>query len=57
VRFLINLEFSTNSNLQWFKTYLPVLQKFQINYGFVETEIRNNFPYWEFSKFGIQFEL
>jgi hypothetical protein len=34
-----------------------LLEKFQIKYGFVGNEIRNNFPYWNFSKFRIEFEL
>jgi hypothetical protein len=32
-------------------------QKFQIKYGFVGNEIRNNFPNWNVSKFRIEFEL
>jgi hypothetical protein len=36
---------------------LPVLENFQIKYGIVENEIRNNFPYWNVSKFRIEFEL
>jgi hypothetical protein len=27
--------FQVNPNLPWFKIYLPLLKKFQINYGFV----------------------
>jgi hypothetical protein len=34
-----------------------LLQNFQIKYGFVENEIRNNFLYWNFLKFEIEFEL
>jgi hypothetical protein len=34
-----------------------VLEKMQIKYGLVENEIRNNSPYWNFSKFEIEFEL
>jgi hypothetical protein len=33
------------------------LQKIQINYGWKEFEIRNNFSYRNFSKFEIEFEL
>jgi hypothetical protein len=33
------------------------LKKFQIKCGFEGFEIRNNFPYWNFSKFGVGFEL
>jgi hypothetical protein len=34
-----------------------VLLKFQIKYGFEACEIRNNFPYRNFSKFSLDFEL
>jgi hypothetical protein len=34
-----------------------MLENFQIKYGFVGNEIRNNVPYWNFSKIGIEFEL
>jgi hypothetical protein len=33
------------------------LKIFQIKYGCEGIKIRNNFPYWNFSKFGIEFEL
>jgi hypothetical protein len=36
---------------------VPVIQNFQIKYGFEYFEIWNNFPYWNFSKFGLEFEL
>jgi hypothetical protein len=36
---------------------LPELKKFQIKYGCEWIKIRNNFPYCNFSKFGIEFEL
>jgi hypothetical protein len=39
------------------KDGLPEIKKFQIKYIFVSNLIRNNFPYWNFSKFGIEFEL
>jgi hypothetical protein len=52
-KYLIQID----SNLQWFKTYLPLLEKFQLKYVFVENEIRNNVPHWSFSKFGMKFEL
>jgi hypothetical protein len=35
----------------------PFLENFQIKYGIEDLEIENNFPYWSFSKFGIEFEL
>jgi hypothetical protein len=39
------------------KGVLTKLKKIQIKYGFEEFEIRNNFPYWNFLKFGVGFEL
>jgi hypothetical protein len=36
---------------------LTMLKKFQLKYGFVEDEVSNNFPYWNFSKFRIELEL
>jgi hypothetical protein len=56
VLYLIHI-FQANLNLQWFKTQLSVLKKFQTKYGFVENKIRNNFPYWNFSKFASEFKL
>jgi hypothetical protein len=32
--FLFILNFQANSNLQWFKIYLPLIKKFQINCRF-----------------------
>jgi hypothetical protein len=49
--------FSIGLELIRFKDDLPVLETFQIKYGIVENEIRNNFSYWNFSKFGLEFEL
>jgi hypothetical protein len=43
--------------LIWSKNVLPVLENFQIKYGFEDFGIRNNFAYWKFSKFGTKFEL
>jgi hypothetical protein len=43
--------------LVWSKAVLPEIQKFKIKYVFVDFEIRNTFPYWNFSKFGLGFEL
>jgi hypothetical protein len=34
-----------------------VLEKIQIKYGIVEKEIRNNFPYCNFFRIRIEFEL
>jgi hypothetical protein len=39
------------------KRYPPKLKKFQIKYGSSRFEIRNNFPFWHFSIFEIEFEL
>jgi hypothetical protein len=39
------------------KDRFPKFKKFQIKYGCEALEIRNNFPYWNFSKFGVEFEL
>jgi hypothetical protein len=36
---------------------LSELKFFQIKYGCEGMKIRNNFPYWIFLKFGIEFEL
>jgi hypothetical protein len=34
-----------------------MLEKTQIKYGFAGNKIRKNFPYWNSSKFRIEFEL
>jgi hypothetical protein len=39
------------------KGALPDFKKIQIKYDFEGFKIRNNFPYWKFSKFEIEFEL
>ncbi len=39
------------------KDGVPEFKKIQIKYGCEGIKIRNNFPYWNFSKFGIEFEL
>jgi hypothetical protein len=39
------------------KTGFILIKKIQIKYGCDGIKIRNNFPYWNFSKFGIEFEL
>jgi hypothetical protein len=36
---------------------LPVLEKLEVKYGWKELEIRNNFPYINFSRFEKEFEL
>jgi hypothetical protein len=33
-----------------------VLQKFKIKYGWKDLEVRNNFPYRNFSRFKMEFE-
>jgi hypothetical protein len=45
------------SDLIRLKDGLSELKNFQIKYGYEGIKIRNNFPYWNFSKFGIEFEL
>jgi hypothetical protein len=49
--------FSNKFKLIQSKDGLLVLGKFQIKYVFVDNEIRSNFPYWNFSKFWIEFKL
>jgi hypothetical protein len=44
-------------NLIQTKTDTPVLQKFGIKYVWKLFEIRNNFPYSNFSRFEMEFEL
>jgi hypothetical protein len=39
------------------KDELAEFKKIQINYGFEGFKIMNNFSYWNFSKFGIEFEF
>jgi hypothetical protein len=34
-----------------------VLENFEIKYGAEGVELRNNFPYWNFSRFRRKFEL
>jgi hypothetical protein len=36
---------------------LPLLHKLQTKYGFVDNKRRNNFPYRNFSRFKMEFEL
>jgi hypothetical protein len=36
---------------------LPVLEKLEVKYGWKELELRNNFPYINFSRFEKEFEL
>jgi hypothetical protein len=48
---------SKGSDLIRLKDGLFELKNFKIKYGCEGIEIRNNFPYWKFSKFGIEFEL
>jgi hypothetical protein len=44
-------------NLIQTKTNTPLLQTFEIKYGWKVFEIRNNFPYHNFSRFKMEFEL
>jgi hypothetical protein len=39
------------------KKGLSELKNFEIKYGWKEIEIRNNFPYRNFSRFKMEFEL
>jgi hypothetical protein len=39
------------------KNSLPEFENFQIKYGCGALEIRKKFSYWNFSKFGLEFEL
>jgi hypothetical protein len=43
--------------LFWPKGGPTMLQKFQIKFGWKELEIKNNFPYRNFSRFEMKFEL
>jgi hypothetical protein len=43
--------------LPWFKIHLPELESFQVKYGFEGFEVRNNFPYRNFLRFEVEFEL
>jgi hypothetical protein len=53
-----NILFYSNSFLTIFsKVGLPELKKIQSKYGIVKNKTRNNFPYCNFSKFGLEFEL
>jgi hypothetical protein len=44
-------------NFDWFKRYIPALKKFEIKYGWKEFELRINFPYRNFSRFEMEFEV
>jgi hypothetical protein len=55
LRFKTN--FKTEHDLIRSKVVFIMIKKFQINYGCEGIKIRNNFPYWNFSKFGIKFKL
>jgi hypothetical protein len=51
VRFLIYLEIFKKTCV------FPLLENFKIKYGIEAFEMRNNFHYWNFSNFRIEFEL
>jgi hypothetical protein len=55
--FLFKLIFQGDSNLQQSKRYLLELRKIQIKYGREGFEVRNTFPYRNFSRFKRNFEL
>jgi hypothetical protein len=46
-----SMKFQIDSNLNWSKNGLLVLENFQIKYGRVGIEIGNKFPHWSFSTF------
>jgi hypothetical protein len=53
-------KYSKNSNgFEWIclNDGLPLHKKFRTKYGFVDNKIRNNFPYRNFSRFEMKFEL
>jgi hypothetical protein len=61
IRFSNRIKFISNGfkfapNVDRSKRCLPQLQKFQMKYGWKELEIRNNFPYRNFSRFETEFE-
>jgi hypothetical protein len=49
--------YSNRFELNRSKGGFPVLENFQIRFGCEYVEIRNNFPYCNFSKFGIELNL
>jgi hypothetical protein len=49
--------FQIPSNFDYFKHDFPWLQKFETKYGWKVFEIRNNFPYRDFLRFEMDFEL
>jgi hypothetical protein len=49
--------FQIHSNLIRFKIDLPELEQLEIKYGCEYFELRNNVPYCNFSRFGMNFEL
>jgi hypothetical protein len=55
--FLFKRNFSNWTRFDLIRSWLYVDKKIQIKYGFVGNSIRNNFPYCNFSKFGLEFEL
>jgi hypothetical protein len=55
--FKLNRILSKETSIDLTKDALPLLKKILIRYDFIENEIRNNFPYWNVLKFGIEFEL
>jgi hypothetical protein len=50
-------KFQTNLNLVPSKDGPTKLKKFQVKYVFEGNEIRNKFPYMNFLKFGVEFEV
>jgi hypothetical protein len=54
---LISNGFKFAPNFDRSKMCIPVLKKFKIKYDWKENEIRNNFPYRNFSRLEIEFEI
>jgi hypothetical protein len=43
-------------NFDWFEKYLPMLEKFEIKYGWKDYEMSNNVAYRRFLKFLMDFD-
>jgi hypothetical protein len=55
--FLFIQNYSNEFELIWSKGRHPLLEIFQIKYGIEWFEERNNFPYRNYFRFGIEFEI
>jgi hypothetical protein len=54
---LIQIKFKLHSNLTRSKQNLPKLEKFEIKYDCEGFDVSNIFPYLNFSRFEMEFEL